>query len=285
MVKKVLAFLTTDDLGDYETDDHLAAAPLRELGWDVDWCSWRRPTDWSRYAGVVIRTPWDYIEDEAGFRSVLASIDAATRLANPLSVVRWNLNKSYLKELIARRLPVLPSRWFPELTSAQQLDALFEHWGVEELVVKPELGANAYDTYRLKRGGQPPLDRFRARPCLVQPFATEILSQGEYSLFYFGGRFSHAIRKLPRAGDFRVQEEHGGQLNAITPDESLRNTAERLLAAVANPLLYARVDLVSWANEYRLMELELVEPSLYLRLDPAAAARFAAAIDRWFPGA
>ena len=117
---------------------------------------------------------------------------------------------------------------------------------------------------------------------MAQPFVTAVASEGEYSLFYFNGDLSHAIVKTPKAEDFRVQEEHGGQIIAVAAASDLRGAAERVLDTLAGPLLYARVDLVRnpSGDGFWLMELELIEPSLYLRMDPEAARRFATALDR-----
>jgi hypothetical protein len=119
---------------------------------------------------------------------------------------------------------------------------------------------------------------FANRPLLIQPFERNIVDEGEYSLIYFNGRLSHAILKVPKSGDFRVQEEHGGDIRAVTAEAALRAAGDAAMQAVGRPLLYGRVDLVRSGPTFRVMELELIEPALYLRMDPGAPARFADAI-------
>ena len=121
---------------------------------------------------------------------------------------------------------------------------------------------------------------------MVQPFLQSIVGTGEYSVFYFGGKYSHTILKAPKADDFRVQEEHGGIISGVEPSEGLMAAANKAISAIGRSLLYSRVDLVLDATgQFVLMELELIEPALYLRMDDGAPARFATAIDKWMsPG-
>jgi glutathione synthase/RimK-type ligase-like ATP-grasp enzyme len=162
---------------------------------------------------------------------------------------------------------------------------------VEDLVVKPVVGANGQDAYRFARHEDAErwagiAARFPGRACMVQPFMGNVLAEGEYSLFFFSGDFSHAILKVPAAGEFRSQEERGAEILAVAPEERLLQRGRQALAAVAPTPLYARIDFVrNAAGDFAVMELELIEPSLYLRMDPGAPARFAGAIDDWFNSA
>ena len=150
-------------------------------------------------------------------------------------------------------------------------------FGTDRLVAKPRVSASAYRTLRWSSGE--PLDEGPQGPALIQPYLPPIERAGELSLFYIGGRYSHAVRKVPRAGDFRVQPEYEGVITAETPDDDELAAAEAILTAVQEPLLYARVDLVRDLEDRPvLMELELVEPDLYLGHDPAAGRRFAEAV-------
>lgn len=285
------AFLSTDDLEDFVVYDELAYPAFAALGVEVEAVSWRAPVDWSRFELVVIRSPWDYQDDVDRFLDVLAQIDEVTRLENPLDVVRWNVRKEYLRDLEGRGVPIVPSLW---RDAGAALDSsLFDELDAERVVIKPLVSGNADHTYpvdadelRARRGELEAI--FASRPFLVQPFMPSVVDEGEYSLFYFGGEYSHALLKTPAEGDFRVQEEHGGRLRAIRPQSALRAAAERVLAALDRTLLYARVDLVRGRHSsrtsddavFRLMELELIEPSLYFSFDPASPERFArAAVD------
>ena len=282
------AFLTMDGLDPSHTYDHLAVPPLRERGWAVEEVPWRSGADWDAYEAVVVRTPWDYQDDPEAFLGVLEQIEASrARLANPLVAVRWNLDKRYLRELEGRGVPVVPTRWGRGLTRDALAD-LYRRLG-EEVVVKPTVGASAVDTFRLVPGApheEAALAAFADRPFMAQGFVRSITEWGEASLFYFGSAFSHAIQKTPAAGDFRVQEEYGSRLMAFDPEPRLHKEARRAVreavAITGADLLYARADLVrlddgAWA----LMELELVEPSLYFPWDPASPAHFADAFCEW----
>jgi glutathione synthase/RimK-type ligase-like ATP-grasp enzyme len=285
------AFLTTDDLAGFVTDDELAWEPLRELGWAVTAVPWRsRSVEWSRFDAVVIRTAWDYHLDPDAFLRALERIDGSgTRLANPLPLVRWNARKTYLRDLSSRGLPVVPTVWGKDLEIGD-FQRLFAELGADEIVIKPVIGATAYDTFRVGRHQGTDMAAevaavFAGREYMAQPFIASIVGEGEISLFYFGGKYSHAVRKTPKPEDFRVQEEHGGLIVPADPPAVLIALGHRCLAALDHPTLYARVDLVRLpAGEHALMELELIEPSLYFRMDPGAPRRFARALDAWMEG-
>jgi glutathione synthase/RimK-type ligase-like ATP-grasp enzyme len=156
---------------------------------------------------------------------------------------------------------------------------------VDEIVIKPVIGANADHIHRL-RMDSPVLafnaaeSEYRGRTGLVQPYLHRIADAGEVSLIYFSGRFSHGVLKRPKSGDFRVQEEHGGRFEAFVPDASLLAVGDDCLRAIQEPSLYARVDIVRLDDNCpAVIEVELLEPSLYLNSDPVAPARFADAIE------
>ena len=280
------AFLSMDDLAGYVCDDPLAISALEAAGWSVDTVSWRATeVDWRQYEAVVIRSTWDYQDHPDAFLAALEAINASgTRLLNPLATVRWNFTKRYLAELESRGIPIVPSAWGDRL-DAGTLDSYFDAFDTRQLVVKPIVSANAKDTFRLDRGNEPALAsaaaRFASDAYVAQPFIPAIVDEGEYSLFYFDGVYSHAILKTPAPADFRVQEEHGGRIVPIHPEPLFIRRAQEVLDAVGERLLYARVDLVrTYKNDAALMELELIEPSLYFRMDAESPRRFARAFLR-----
>jgi glutathione synthase/RimK-type ligase-like ATP-grasp enzyme len=280
-----VAFLTMDDLGDYVADDHLAVAPLAALGWEVDAVSWRARVDWTRWAAVVIRSPWDYPDQADAFLRALEGIGrAGVPLANPLDVVRANVHKSYLPALAARGVAIPRTEVVARL-DADALGAFVRSSGADGVVVKPTVGGGGKDTVRVlegePRGAAAALRALAGREALLQEFVPAVLTEGELSLVYLNGAFSHAVRKVPAVGEFRCQEEHGGVVTAARPDPASLRVGDFALATLAEPPLYARVDVVDDGRGPLLMELELIEPSLYLRTDPGAPARFAAAVDRW----
>lgn len=290
---KRIAFLTMDCLDGFVAYDHLMMTPLARRGCCVEMISWRQQdVCWNDFDLVVIRSPWDYQQDSQQFLKVLRQIDLSTaRLENSLAIVAWNLSKSYLKDLQDRGVRIIPTRWRHGLNEALIHQALQE-WADEpearaaEFIVKPTIGANADDTFRFgihtdKVQLQQIVRTFENRDVMLQPFVPSVTEIGEYSLFYFDGVYSHCVLKSPACGDFRVQEEHGGQLHSVIPDADLLSAAQRVCEAISGMPLYARVDLVRLTDgQPALMEVELIEPSLYLAHDPHATERFAEAILR-----
>jgi glutathione synthase/RimK-type ligase-like ATP-grasp enzyme len=282
-----IAFLTLENAADFVIDDALAIAELTRRGWDAREIPWTRADiNWGSFDVVIIRTTWDYFDKPGEFLATLARIEASgTRLENPLGTVEWNMDKQYLRQLEARGVAIVPSVW-GHGGDARTFANLFATLQDTEIVVKPNVSAGATDTFRLHAplGDvtlQRLVDTFADRDWFAQPFVRSIVSEGEYSVFYFGGRFSHAIRKVPRAGDFRVQEEHGGEIIAIPASAELRHSADRVMAGLAPTPLQARIDLVRLeSGALALMELELIEPSLYFRMDERSPAAFADALER-----
>ena len=287
MPMKTCAFLSMESLEGFFSYDELLVEPLRSRGWDVEFVPWRSPVVWSDFDAVVIRTTWDYYLHPDEFLAVLERIDSQTRLENPIDIIRSNIEKSYLLDLEARGVPIPPTLVTGPATTASSLRTILDEWGARELVLKPLISANAANTHRLaltsSETGGPALDELLGSDrWLVQPFIESVVTEGESSLFYFGGVFSHAINKRPAPGDYRVQEEHGGLLRSIEPDPELRAAADRAIRAIGRDLLYARVDLIRHEDRWYLMELELIEPSLYFNMDAESPERFARPFAEWF---
>ena len=269
-------------------DDDLAIAPLAKRGWTVDTLPWDRAgVDWRSYDLVVLRSTWDYQHHAERFLATLATIEAGgTRLENSLAIVRWNMQKTYLHDLDVQGVPVVPTVWRDRL-GAGELVPLFESLQTDQAVIKPVMSGNAQGAWRLDRRRArlhaAEIEAFYAhRALMLQPFERGILAEGEFSLIYFNGALSHSILKVPKRGDFRVQEEHGADILAVTAEPALRAAGEAAMKAIGQRLLYARADLVRHGDEFRVMELELVEPAIYLRMDPGAPDRFADAITSLF---
>jgi len=282
------AFLTMDNLDEFEVYDELLLEPLAELGWSVDMVSWRtNGVDWNRYEAVIIRSPWDYQQEAKRFMQVLRDIDASSaRLENPLSLVKWNIDKTYLRELEDQGILIVPTLWGEQL-EPDELDHAFKTLQTDELIIKPTVSANADDTFRVKKEMDSDLQKqinatFAHRSYMIQPFMQHIVDEGEFSLFYFGGSYSHTILKIPGSGDFRVQEEHGGRLRSVDPEEQLLERALKTMEKIQPQPLYARADFVRTnSDDFALMELELIEPSLYFNMDPESPKRFARIFHNW----
>ena len=285
---KRCAFLTMRGIEAFECYDHLLYEPLQDLGWNVVPIPWRETgINWNDFAVVVIRSPWDYQDDPRKFLQLLENIECSdARLENTLDIVRWNIDKTYLQDMQQAGIPIVPTVWDNEFTTEKFL-GYFNTFDSSEIIIKPTVSANADDTYRLARTVDDDTLRrlkqtFGNRPYMAQPFLATICTEGEFSLFYFGGTYSHCILKTPAADDFRVQEEHGGTLTSIEPEPGLLETSNKTMQALPEIPLYARVDFVRNSdNRFNLIELELIEPSLYFNMDPESPGRFAAEFDRW----
>ena len=282
---KRVAFLSADNLEGYVIDDDLCYAPLRKLGLNPETISWRNAQmDWSEFVGAIVRSTWDYQRNLPAFLSTMDRIAASTRLANPIEIVRWNSNKTYLQDLEQRGARIAPTIWKEEGIDNSDLAQCYDEFETDTIVVKPTVSANAENTICLTRGQNPSpelLAVFKERPSMVQPFMQGIVEEGEFSLFYFNRAYSHTILKTPAPQDFRVQEEHGGIIRAAKPESTLLAAGDRVMALLDKDLLYARIDFVRERDDFTLMELELIEPSLYLRMDDGAPERFAATVAKW----
>lgn len=282
------AFLSTENVREDVVDDHHAVEPLARLGIDVSTHPWRASdVDWSGFDLVIVRSTWDYHEHVDDFFAALERIeDGGARLANPRQLMSWNRRKTYLQSLQGDGVPIVETV-FGDAMDAATLSAVTDRFGGAAWIIKPDIGASAHGVIRL--AGRPDaaqrrqiLDAFATRGFLAQPFIEDVVAAGEYSVFFFGNRYSHSILKTPCAGDFRVQEEYGSHIGAVTPSPELMRAAEHVCERLPQRGLYERIDLVRDATgAYVVMEVELIEPSLYLRTEPQAGANFAAAILRW----
>ncbi|XQW85272.1 ATP-grasp domain-containing protein [Thalassotalea piscium] len=289
------AILTMDCLDDFEVYDYLIDSPLADLGWQVELVSWRKPdVDWTNYSAVIIRSPWDYQDDAPAFINVLETIDASSaHLENSLAIVRWNIDKQYLQDLQKQDVEIVPTIWQDRLIQQRlsESDILnyFSQLKQKQIVLKPRISANSDNTFWLTESNihqrlDEINDAFSTRDFMVQPFMESVIAEGEYSLFYFNGDYSHAILKTPKKDDFRVQEEHGGQLKAVIPEKNLLEYGQKTMDAITRlhqTPLYARIDFVRYDDGFALMEAELIEPSLYFNMDEGSPKRFAKAfVDR-----
>ena len=230
------------------------------------------------YASVLPLLVWGYHHDAARWQRACATWEReGVRLANPAKVLAWNTDKRYLRELAERGVAIPPTT-FTDALSQNVVERAFADTGTDELIVKPAVSGGAWKTRRLRRGEA--VGATDGMAMLLQPFLPTIETEGETSLLYFGGRLSHAVNKRPVAGEFRIQEEFGGQYALVPePPAGTAALAERVLAAVGEPLLYARIDMLPDAEgRWLLMEAELIEPDFYLGVDPAQGAGFARAL-------
>ena len=281
-----IAFVTSAAHSDLTPDDQLAVAELKKRGVSVSGAVWNDPAvDWGAFDAIILRSTWDYHHHADEFRAWIAAREASDApVWNPPPVLRWNMEKTYLRDLEDAGVPVVPTEWLAR-GSRPDLSALLEARGWAEAVVKPAISAAATRTWRVSRESASEIEGQLAESLelgdvMVQPFIPEILTRGEWSLMFFDGEFSHAVRKMPIEGDFRVQTGFGGRSAVEHPGETVLSAVRRVLEAAPSPWLYVRVDGIETATGYVLLELEMLEPSLFLAQNPEAPARFADAIAR-----
>jgi glutathione synthase/RimK-type ligase-like ATP-grasp enzyme len=282
-----IAFVTSSVKPDINADDALAARSLSRHGLPVVAAPWDDPAiDWGRFSAVLLRSCWNYHAHIDRFLAWIAQLERdGIRLWNGPAVVRWNATKEYLRTLTGGGF-VMPDTQLLERGSRHDLRAVVERNGWAAAVVKPTISADGHRTFRTDAlpsdDNQRALDEILdASGAMIQRFVPAIETDGELSLIFFDGRFSHAALRRPAAGDFRVQERFGGTAAPATPPTDLVERAAALLVRAPEPCLYARIDVVDDGASAVIMEFEAIEPSLYLAHSPAAADRFAAAIRRW----
>jgi hypothetical protein len=281
-----VAFATYRQSPDLTDDDRPVADTLSRRGIDVEAAAWDAlDVDWGRFDRVIIRSTWDFhLKPDVYARWIRRFLDRPERLWNPPAVILGNLDKRYLIDLASHGIEVVPTVCV-RAGDGQRLASIIERQGWRDVVVKPAISASARGTWRTS--GATALqdeERFAAQSrhqdLLVQPYCPEIASDGEWSLMFFDGGYSHAVLKKPARGDFRVQRHFGGQPVAAVPGAKLIEQASRILEKITGRLLYARVDGIERDGDFVLMELELNEPYMFLSLSDAGASLFADAIVR-----
>jgi hypothetical protein len=284
-------------------DDQLAADILRAHGVTVESCVWNTPdVDWSQFDAVVVRSPWDYYKHPLEFGLWLDGLNVQqARVWNPTRLMLWNANKTYLQDLQNNGIAIVPTQWVEqdtERTLAAMLEEQMFGAPVAWYVIKPTISAGAYQTLRvrpqtLQAGSTTEEAVFaeivRHSQVMIQPYMPEIAATGEYSFVFFHdsdqATLSHIILKTPATGDFRSQEQFGSTLRAVKLDElshtlleQAHHVVDAAVSIVDTNWLYARVDGVVRDGQLLLMELEMIEPSLFLRFDANAPQRFADAL-------
>ena len=279
-----IALATYSKLPTLNDDDRLLVPALAALDVTAVPAVWdARAVCWDEFQGVLIRSCWDYHLRPGEFLDWIDQLErAGAAVWNPGNLLRWNHHKRYLRDLAARDVATVPTRWLPR-GEAADLRALLADAGWREAVVKPAVSASAFGTWRTSTGTatgeQSRLDALlRIADVMVQPLLPDVADAGEWSLVFLGRRFSHAVLKRPAPGDYRVQWEFGGSAESAVPPGHLIADAERVIAAVPGDALYVRVDGVEREGRLVLMELELIEPHLFLGWDSGAAGRLAEAL-------
>ncbi len=285
-MKKQVALITWSGLPEGAESERLLLPRLAAANVEAKFVDWRSDgCDLSQFDLLILRSCWDYHLHGEEFIAWLRETADMVRVLNDPETVLWNRNKFYLRELEAQGIAIAPTVF---VAGAEEISASaraqIQSWG--KVVVKPAVSASAHNTWLVDGAALPAATelarKMQAEAFLVQQFIPEIQTQGEISFAYIDGRYSHAVLKRPAAGDFRVQQEHGGSSELVVPSTSLLKQVNAIANAVprVRNSLYCRIDVVERAGKLILMELELIEPELFLSLADGAAKRFANAIVR-----
>jgi len=286
-----IALITYLDKGAYDTttveseDDKLLYF-LREKGLTIDLVIWNNPhINWEDYQVAILKSPWDYfdlIEDFYTWLDLL--VTKKVKLLNPINVVRWNSDKRYLKEIEAAGLKIIPSI-FINKQNRVSLKHFFDEFNADKLIVKPCISGGAKNTFKVTIDHVEAVNHqlnhlLQEEDFIIQPFLPEILESGEWSFIFFNGTYSHSLIKKAKPGDFRVQPAHGGSVHPQNPDHDLIAMAQQYVDLFAKNCLYARVDGTFVNGEFLLMELELIEPFLFLNTAPKNYDRYYEALKK-----
>jgi glutathione synthase/RimK-type ligase-like ATP-grasp enzyme len=283
-MKNRLALITWSGLPQGAASERLMLPYLAAAGVETEIADWRlQGFDFSQFDLVVLRSCWDYHLHGAEFTEWLRSAAGQVRVLNDLDTVLWNQNKFYLRELEQQGIEIAPTIFAmggEAVGAAERLQ--ISNW--RKIVLKPAVSASAHKTWLMDGTALPPdaelAQQMGGGAFLIQKFIPQIQTQGEISFVYIDGVFSHAVLKRPAAGDFRVQQEHGGSADPFHPLAALLDQANQIASSVpqVRDSLYCRIDAVAREGKLVLMELELIEPELFLGFADGAAARFAGAI-------
>ena len=273
-----IAFITASDMPIPDQETHLIVDAVEGMGLRAGVIPWDSSTDWAQIPLVVIRTPWDYFKRLPEFLAWARRVDEITHLVNPYAVIEWSSHKRYLLELSQRGVPVVPTVLF-EHGTVKKIENVLKNTGWVELVIKPAISISAIGALRVRTEDVASVNHLKSLliegDVLVQPFVPDVSVAGEVSMMYFGGEFSHAIRKRPKSGEYRVQHEYGGTVHPHVPSIEEYDVANAALSAIPGDTTYARVDLVSFNNKPVVMELELIEPELFFSSSAIGTQTFA----------
>jgi hypothetical protein len=270
----MIALVTYNDQGKYPgegtREDQRLIQYLQAKGLEVRYEVWTDPAvRWQAYQAVVLKSPWDYFDQVEAFRRWLDELEnKMVQVLNPTAIVRWNHDKRYLLDIETAGFAIVPTRILPRHGTFEP-ERYYEDWATDTLIVKPVVSGGAKNTFFIPREAARTFtskvaDLLKEEDFLVQPFMPQVQAQGEWSLIFFNGHYSHCVRKVPQSGDFRVQHYFGGAIIPAMPPATIREQAQHLVDHFAPGCLYARVDGLAGQDCFYLMELELIEPLLYL---------------------
>ena len=267
-------------------EQELLKSAFEAQGLKVDITYWDNPTyEWQETKSVFFRTIWDYFERFDEFWEWLEQVKTKTRLINSYELIKWNIDKHYLKDMSSWGIETVPT-YFADKGCNMKLHEIAKRNQWKDLVIKPAISASAFKTYKILANEIQVNEKLfnslvQERNMLVQPYFETITQLGEASLMVFDGKFTHAILKKAQPGDFRVQDDFGGTVHNYIPTKAEINFAEKVFETCKTKPVYGRVDIV-WDNDknFYLSELEIIEPELWIRNYPKCAERIAEAVDK-----
>lgn len=270
-------------------EDSLVVEALQREGLRTKRVDWADPSiDWADTETVLFRTTWDYFDQYPKFQEWMNSTEQVTRMINPSETIWWNIDKHYLGDLQDREINI-PETVFIETGDSRSLQDLMDETGWEDVILKPCISGGAKNTFRLNRANVSEHETLfkeliSEEAFMIQPTQHYVLEKGELSLMVFGGTYTHAVKKIAKTGDFRVQDDWGGTVHEYLPSAEEIAFAEKTAKAVEPVPAYARVDIIQDNDgQLAIMELELIEPELWFRLDNSAADALAKTIrEGWF---
>lgn len=271
------------DASEHDRSLRIFRPAFEARGYALEEVVWDSPDiAWEDFDAAIIGTTWDYTSQPERFLETLQATASRIPIANPPALVEWNLSKRYLRELKDKGVPSIPTLWADRLADLTP-DEIRAGIAAEQMVIKPVVGAGGVNQFKAATGTMPPSGHpLWHQGVMIQPFMASIAGEGELSLIFFDGMFSHAVRKTPAGADYRVQSAFNGKEHAFTPAANDLASAQAVIDALPAPALYARVDLVRGSDdELSLMECELIEPYLYPLFDASKGENLVMAVDRW----
>lgn len=267
-------------------EQELLKSAFEAQGLKVDITYWDNPSyEWQQTKSVLFRTVWDYFERFDEFWDWLEQVKTKTRLINSYELIKWNIDKHYLRDLKNNDIQVVPT-YFADRGNNISLQEIANLNDWKHIVIKPAISASAFNTYKItndeiEQKEQLFHELLQTHDMLVQPFFPTISELGEASLMVFGGKFTHAILKKAKAGDFRVQDDFGGTVHDYNPTQEEIKFAEKVFQSCTSLPIYGRVDIVWDSNKHiYLSELEIIEPELWIRNRPESANKIAEAVNK-----
>ncbi|MFD2203052.1 ATP-grasp domain-containing protein [Shivajiella indica] len=286
-----IGVITYEDKGAYPAsievnEDIILENMLQDLGLDYQFEIWSDPAvDWSRYNLLLIKSPWDYFDRYAEFLTWCEHIKKlGIPSLNDMDTILWNSDKWYLREIQEKGFPIVPTRYLKKKEKTD-IGSYFKDFDTHQIIIKPTVSGGAKNTLKLQKDTWQENEEIIAEllqkeDFMIQPFVEEVARTGEYSYIFFNGKFSHAVLKSPKKGEFRVQHFFGGAIHVVEPNADQLEYLQKMVDSFAGETLYARVDGVWTEGVFYLMELELIEPYLFLFTSEKAKENYKMAIEK-----